>query len=146
MNIGAVLKSEISRLARRELKAEVSQVRKQVSQHRSQIAALKRDVLGLQKQLKAQAKTSSRGARSAREDTGSKTQLRFRAGGFAKLRQRLGLSANDLGKLLGVSGQSVYHWEQGKSRPRASQLPAIAAVRRMGKRAAAVKLSEDDGR
>jgi DNA-binding transcriptional regulator YiaG len=144
MNIGAVLKSEISRLARRELKAEVSQVRKQVSQHRSQIAALKREVQALRKQLKAQARTSNRAGRDATEDTGFQTQLRFRAGGFAKLRQRLGLSANDLGKLIGVSGQSVYHWEQGKSRPRASQLPAIAAVRRMGKREAALKLSEAD--
>jgi len=33
-----------------------------------------------------------------------------------------------------VSAQSVYHWEAGKSRPRAAQLTAIAAVRKLGKR------------
>jgi transcriptional regulator with XRE-family HTH domain len=50
------------------------------------------------------------------------------------LRQKLGLSANEMGRLLGVSGQSIYLWEAGKAKPRASQLPAIAKVRKMGKR------------
>jgi transcriptional regulator with XRE-family HTH domain len=40
-----------------------------------------------------------------------------------------------------VSAQSVYHWEQGKSRPRASQLQAIAGLRTLGKRQAAERLS-----
>jgi len=61
--------------------------------------------------------------------------------GFAALRKKLGLSATDMGKLIGVSGQSVYHWETGKTKPRASQLQAIAAVRKMGKRAIAAKLA-----
>ena len=60
--------------------------------------------------------------------------------GFAALRKKLGLSATDMGKLIGVSGQSVYHWETGKTKPRANQLQAIAAVRKMGKRAVAAKL------
>lgn len=61
-------------------------------------------------------------------------------GGFAALRKKLGISAAEMGKLLGVSAQSVYHWESGKTKPRASQLQAIAAVRKMGKRAVAAKL------
>ena len=44
--------------------------------------------------------------------------------------------------LLGVSGQSVYKWEDGKARPRASQLPAIASVRSMGKKQVAAKLAK----
>jgi len=47
-----------------------------------------------------------------------------------------------MGKLLGVSAQSVYHWETGKTKPRVSQLAAIAAVRKLGKRAVAAKLGE----
>jgi transcriptional regulator with XRE-family HTH domain len=42
--------------------------------------------------------------------------------------------------LLGVSGQSIYKWEAGKARPRASQLPAIAKMREMGKREVAARL------
>ncbi|MGZ5196264.1 MAG: hypothetical protein ACXWB8_12570 [Ramlibacter sp.] len=43
--------------------------------------------------------------------------------------------------MLGVSGQSIYKWEEGKTRPRASQLPAIAALRKMGKREANARLA-----
>ena len=43
---------------------------------------------------------------------------------------------------LGVSAQSVYHWEQGKSRPRANQVRAIAALRGLGKRQVAARLTE----
>jgi len=48
--------------------------------------------------------------------------------------KKLGLTANEMGALIGVSGQSIYKWEQGKAKPRASQLKAISAVRKMGKR------------
>lgn len=75
----------------------------------------------------------------------SGTALRFSAKGFTKLRQRLGLSAAAMGTLLGVTAQSVYKWEDGKARPRATQLQAIAAVRKMGKREAASHLASLGG-
>lgn len=69
------------------------------------------------------------------------TALRFSAKGLAAQRKRLGLSAADAGRILGVSGASVYNWEDGTTRPRASQLPAIAQLRKMGKREAAARLA-----
>lgn len=76
----------------------------------------------------------------ANESDEAGTALRFSAKGFTKLRQRLGLSAAAMGALLGVTAQSVYKWEDGKARPRATQLQAISAVRKMGKREAAAYL------
>jgi DNA-binding transcriptional regulator YiaG len=67
--------------------------------------------------------------------------LRFRASGLAGHRKRLGLSASDFGSLLGVSGQSVYKWEAGEVKPRRSQLQAIAAVRKLGRREAEARLA-----
>jgi DNA-binding transcriptional regulator YiaG len=61
------------------------------------------------------------------------------------LRQRLGLSAAAMGALLGVTAQSVYKWEDGKARPRSAQLQAIAAIRKLGKREAAQRLSAMEG-
>lgn len=55
-------------------------------------------------------------------------------------RDRLGLSAKDYGLLVGVSGLTIYNWEQGKSRPRQAQLASLAAVRGIGKREANAKL------
>lgn len=47
-----------------------------------------------------------------------------------------------MGKLVGVNALSIYRWESGKAKPRKSQLPAIAAIREMGKREAARRLDE----
>ena len=57
-------------------------------------------------------------------------------------RSRLGLSAADYGKLVGVSGLTIYNWEHEKSRPRQAQLAALVAVRGIGKREALMKLAE----
>jgi transcriptional regulator with XRE-family HTH domain len=44
--------------------------------------------------------------------------------------------------LVGVSGQSIYKWEQGEVRPRAAQLQALAAVRGIGKCEALARLEQ----
>ena len=56
-------------------------------------------------------------------------------------RERLGLSADNYGKLLGASGLSIYNWEQGKARPRKSSVDVWTAIRRIGKREAAQRLA-----
>lgn len=135
------LKSEISRLAKKEVRAEIQALKKASVQYRSEIAALKKRVAGLEAQIKRQAKGKAPALVKSSEDDVGKS-LRFRVDGFAALRKKLGLSAAEMAKLLGVSAQSVYHWETGKSKPRASQLHAIAAVRKMGKKDVVAKLAE----
>lgn len=135
-NIASVLKSEISRLARREIRSEVASLRKALSQHRSTIAALKREIEQLRKQIRFAGKAT----RAAPAEADDSVQRRFRPAGLAVHRKRLGLSAADYGALVGVSGQTIYHWEEGQ-RPRAAQLQALAAVRGMGKREAAQRLA-----
>ena len=134
------LKAEISRLAKKEVRAEIAALKKAAIHHRSEMAALKKRISGLESQVKqlAKGKGAAQGPQSPEEEG---VALRFRVAGFAALRKKLGLSAADMAKLLGVSAQSVYHWETGKSKPRASQLQAIAAVRKLGKRAVAAKLA-----
>lgn len=132
-NIATLLKNEIIRLARKEMRKELEGMRKASAQYRSDIAALKRRVADLEKQVSRAAKKSPRTATAQTGDE-SFTKIRFRAKGLATHRQRLGLSAAEAGVILGVSAQTVYNWEAEKSRPRPSQLAAIAAFRKMGKR------------
>jgi Predicted transcriptional regulators len=73
-------------------------------------------------------------------------KVRFVAKGLRSQRSRLGLSAEDYGKLVGVSGQSVYNWEQGHSIPRSQQASAIAALRSIGKREAVARLEQANRR
>ncbi len=137
------LKAEIARIARKELRAETLALKKANAQYRGDIAALKRKVAELERALARQAKAVGKAVgRSEPESEASPANgLRFRVAGFANLRKKLDLSAADMGKLIGVSAQSVYHWETGKARPRASQLAAIAAVRQLGKREVAARLA-----
>lgn len=137
-------KAEIARIARKEMKAQVQPLKKAASQYRGEVAALKREIAALQVQLKRAQKASGRAEPSAATSDAPTEKLRFRAGGFATLRKKLGLSAEQMGKLIGVSALSVYHWEKGQTRPRASQLQAIAQVRGLGKRAALQRLAEQD--
>lgn len=139
-NFASLLKTEISRIARKEIRAETEILKKASAQYRSDIAALKRR-LAEQDRLIAKLR-KSRPVATVDENAGESSQLRFRADGFASLRKKLGLSASDMGKLLGVSLQTIYHWEKGQSKPRASQLKAIAEVRKLGKRGAAARLAE----
>lgn len=138
-NIASLLKEQITRVARKELRANTESLKKAVATYRSEIAALKRRVETLERQAKRTAKVVSK---VQPEPAESDTQHRFSAKGLAAHRQRLGLSAADYGALLGVSALSVYKWEGGQVRPRTSYLPAIAAVRSMGKREAAARLDQ----
>lgn len=141
-NIAAVLKEEIARIARKEIRADTSTLQKASAQYRRDIAALKRRIDELEKALRKASKGIPAGRANAKiQQAGDVNGLRFRAGGLASHRKRLALSAEDFGKLVGVSGQTIYAWESGKSRPRRSQLAAIAAARRLGKREAAARLA-----
>ena len=139
-NIAALLKNEISRVARKEVRGETASLKKAVSAYRSQIAALKRRTQALEQQLRQLSKVTAKVA-PARASEGPLETLRFSAKGLASQRRRLGLSAADCGLLVGASSQSIYNWEEGKVRPRAKQLPAIAALRTLGKREATARLN-----
>jgi DNA-binding transcriptional regulator YiaG len=138
-NIASVLKEEIVRLARREVRNETEGLKKASAQYRSDIAGLKRRVASLEKQASRLEKKAGKESAAKADETAGR--IRFSAKGLATKRQRLGLSAGELGALLGVSAQTVYNWEAGKSKPRAQQLPAIATLRSMGKRQAKAQLA-----
>lgn len=140
-NIVTVLKTEIARVARKEVRAQVQALKKVSAAYRRDIAALKRRVQTLERQIKSQRKgfSSSRPEMSKEQTI---TQLRFSASRLAVKRKKLGLSAAKFAALIGVSPLSVYKWESGQSRPRRAQLEAIAAVRNLGKRAVLAKLDE----
>lgn len=135
-NLSALLKSEMTRLARKELKATVEPLRKAQAGQRREIAELKRQVVVLQRELKSVAKP----VRAKSEVAQDAAPVRFSAKGLKTQRAKLGLSANDFGLLVGTTGQSVYKWETGKAVPRAAQRSALAALRGIGKRDAGRRL------
>ncbi len=115
-------------------------LKRTVGAYRAEIASLKQRAHALEQQLRRLGTASAKAAPVAATEKSPRT-LRFSAKGLTSQRKRLALSAHDCGLLLGASGQSIYNWEQGKARPQARHLPAIAALRNMGKREAAARLA-----
>jgi DNA-binding transcriptional regulator YiaG len=139
-NIAQVLKAEIERIAKKALRTETTSLKKASTAYRSEIAALKRRAHDLEQAIRTLGKHAQKTA-PATSPTDENTKTRFSAKSLASQRRRLGLSAEDIGRLVGASGQSVYNWEAGKARPRDSHMPAIAALRNLGRKAAVAHLA-----
>src|SRR3954471_6585768 len=113
--VASVLKDEIARVARKELRRETSSLKKSSTTHRSEIAALKRRVLELERHLRRAGRGGQSSQRAATNEDSVSLGTRFSAKSMASQRRRLGLSAAECGLLIGASAQSVYNWEEGKA-------------------------------
>ena len=141
-NLASALKEEISRLAKKEVKAQTDTLKKQSAQYRRDIASLKRQVATLEcKVVLLEKKTWKEPVATKGVDVDS-GNVRYSAKGLASHRAKLGISAASYAKLVGVSSITIYNWEQEKSRPRDEQLAKLVAVRGMGKREAGKRLEQ----
>jgi DNA-binding transcriptional regulator YiaG len=140
-NFANALKEEICRLARREIKVLATPTRQMLVQYRHEIVRLKQQ-LGKQQRrldlLEQGRKTSKESGGEA--DDGQLIGLRFSARSVKSQRRRLGLSAEDYGKLIGVTGLTIYNWEHGRTRPRPAQFEALTGVRGISRGEAAQRL------
>ena len=131
-NLAALLKVEITRLAKKEVRAAVGPLRKLVSTLRNDVQALKRERGTLQKDVAR----LSRGVPKPPVVEGSETpssRARLTPAGIKSLRKRLDLSAAQLGLLVDASGQSIYKWEDGVH-PRKPQMSKLIELRSLGKK------------
>ena len=160
-NLANVLKEEVGTLARRELRRQTADVDKSMARCERGIAALKREVEALERELSSLrsprpaptvARKKKSGPASPKGQAASKgsaapasakpsSRGQFFGEALKAHRERVGLSADNYGKLIGVSGLSIYNWEQGKARPRRSSADTWIAIRRIGKREAAKRLA-----
>jgi DNA-binding XRE family transcriptional regulator len=131
-NIAAVLREEIVRLARKEIRTQTNVLRKASAQYRRDIGKMKRRISELQHKLTPLQKQVLRGV-SSQPPEGDGEHVRFTAKGLRSQRQRMGLSAANYGKLIGVTGQTIYSWEGETSRPRKSQAAKIASLRHLAR-------------
>src|SRR5580765_8285373 len=109
-NVASVLKEEISRISRKEIRRETTSLKKSSTTHRSEIAALKRRVQELERQLRRAGRGGEPSAPIAANEDSVSPGTRFSAKSMASQRRRLGLSAAECGLLIGASAQSVYNW------------------------------------
>ena len=135
-NVMKELKSEIARLARREIHRELAPVKRISAAQRGRIAELGRQISALQKWLAALQRGGA-AAKPAAEDADVRTIFWITGKGVRALRKRLGLTQAALGTLAGVSTQTVVNWEATKGkvplRKKATAL-RLKEIRKMKKR------------
>ncbi len=138
-DVGQVLKAEITRLARKEVKraadplhTSIVGLKQRVSDLRKRVARLERDN---QRLLAAESTRIQRGTSLEPDETEA---MRVTAKGIKALRKKLGHSQKDLALLMGVSLQSVSLWERkaGSLKLRPKTQKALASVRGLGVREA----------
>ncbi len=135
-DIAQLLKNEISRLARKEirmatdpLQEQLIDLRRTVREQRKTIAKLHQHVA----QLQALA-TSPTDKILEASNIESGRKIHLAPASIKNHRKRLGLSQGQLGQLLKVSTNTIVRWEQGKSKPRKAYRTGIAQLRTMGVR------------
>jgi DNA-binding transcriptional regulator YiaG len=132
--IEGAVKSEIVRLARRELRAVCGPLSRDVRALKRTVSQLGKAVTSFQKVAAAYVKeTRERKARLQVSQHEVKA-ARLSAGLIQSLRKRLGLSQGQLGVFVGVSPATIGFWEQGRTRPSDENKVAIVALRKLGKR------------
>ena len=134
-SFAATLKQEITRLARKEIKANTDSTRRAVAQFRRDIAELKRLAKSMERRLAAiERQEKKRLGKRVSADLAE--GARFAPRWVRSHREKIGFSQADYATLVGVSPMTIYNWEHGKTKPGKEQLAALVAVRRLGKREA----------
>ncbi|MCE5276467.1 MAG: helix-turn-helix domain-containing protein [Planctomycetaceae bacterium] len=145
-NILKVLKEEITRLARKEVKAAAVPLQKETVRLKRVAASLKRRISALERQNRILHKhvATSPAAKGGPVDEKSLDRMRVTGKMMSRLRVKLGLTQADFGRLLGVSGQQVYQYErkEGSLRLRKETRAMLAKARQMGKREARSALGQ----
>lgn len=144
-NLNTVLKDEISRLARKEIRSEMGATKRAVGHYRREIASLKRQTV-VQSQKIAFLEAQEKKRLSTTVHVKADQTSRFSPKWLKAHRIRLGISADDYGKMISVSGKTVYNWEQNKSKPLKRQLAALVSVRGLGKREVIKRIEMVEGR
>ena len=142
----AVMKDEIRRIARKEIRAATAGLKKDQTKFRKAVAGLRRQTKEHRSTIRQLLSVATKQARmvtvAPEAAEGNKAWITVK--GIRALRKKLKLSQAQFGKLAGVSGKTVLKWEHGsgplkfRSRPRR----ALLAIRGLGIREARLRLGK----
>lgn len=142
-NIGQVLKQEILRLARREVRGSQKALKNECAALKAQVRELRARVAALDKASGARRSGGSCGVASGPASNEPQVGMRFNSKSLRSLRQRLGVSQKEMGRLVGVTAQAVYLWEckGGSLRLRNDTRQALLKLKAAGRRGVAKQLA-----
>ena len=140
----SVFRSEISRLARKEVRAIVGPALKDLTKAKQTIREQKREIASLQRSVKhlislltAQAEEAGNPEIAEEAQRGEK----WRKDSVRATRRRLKLTQSEFAAVLGVSLGSVNGWETGRTEPRDAMKREVLALRGLSPEEARARIS-----
>ncbi|MGA2958325.1 MAG: hypothetical protein ABSF48_21685 [Thermodesulfobacteriota bacterium] len=131
-NIESAIKSEIQRLAKKEIRATFIPLRREVRGMRLKLSGLSSGILSLNRMAK---ELHLEKAKPKLEATPEEVKAsRLTPDRIRGLRKKLGISMRELGILTGASLSSILSWEKGKFKPRGEKKAALVALKKFRKR------------
>jgi DNA-binding transcriptional regulator YiaG len=132
--IESTIKSEIQRLAKREIKSAFLPLRREVRSLRLKLSSLSKNFKDLNRLAKEQIIPMA-GEKSELEASPEEIKAsRLTPARIRNLRKKLGVSQRELAILTGASMGSVVMWEKGKFKPKPDKKGTLIALRKLGKR------------
>jgi DNA-binding transcriptional regulator YiaG len=132
--VETIIKSEIVRLARREMRKNALPLGREVRALRSRVSQLRKTVLDLQRSAARQDKETGKEKihleAAPEEVKGSRFSPRL----IRSLRKRLGVTQKELATLAKVTVGAIYQWEKGIFEPRGEKKGLLVALRKLGRR------------
>ena len=144
-NVMSVLKSEISRLARKEAKQVVAPVKKVSANYRGLIAGLRKQIDALQKEVATLKRAAPRAEKALAAAQAPQGRFWITGKGVKALRRKLGLTQAKFAKLVGVSVPTVIKWEKADGKVEIRKKATMARLQELkgkGKREVAALLGE----
>jgi DNA-binding transcriptional regulator YiaG len=139
----STIKSEIQRLAKREVRTTYIPLRKEIRAMRLRLSSLSKNFFSLNRLTKEQLqKVPKKGLEATPEEVKAS---RITPDRIRRLRKKLGISMRELGILTGTSLSAVLSWEKGKFKPRREKKAALVALRKLRKREVRKLLAEKAG-
>jgi len=127
-----IIKDEIIRLAKRELRMKFVPLRRDVRSLKITASQLKKSVFGLQRVVSQQEKQM--GTKPVPEVTPEDMKkARFSPRLIKSLRKRLRVSQSEMAKLAGVTVGAIFQWEKGIFEPRNDKKKVLVGLRKLGR-------------
>ena len=139
-NLQSLLRQEIQRLARREVRSELAATKKAVAHHRREIAELKRRNTALEQTVSYLQSHESTRMKARPLNAEPPKGTRFSVRSMQSQRKKSGLSQEDYAGLVGVSSSTIYNWESGSTKPSGKHLATLVSLRGIGKREATKRM------
>jgi DNA-binding transcriptional regulator YiaG len=140
-----VLKSEIVRLAKKEVRKISVPLLRDVRALRGTVSRLRKTVTALEKSTERQRRTMPAEKISLESSPEELKSARFSPRLIRTLRTHLGITQKELALLIGVTVGAIHQWESGKFRPRTDKKGMLAALRKMGRRDVKKLIQEQTG-